>query len=267
MPEEEKAAAPEEQEETFYKKEEDLKPFEDKEEKETPADSPSEEETKKEEPPSPQGGEAEKEAEDTEAEEKPVPFHKHPRWRQMQGKMSQLEADKEELRIRLEERTRQPQPAQPEPIPAWFSGLYGDNAKAWQNFQAMRETDRQRVKKEIYTELSKAEKQMTAQEQARVKEHSTWLDNEIEALKAEGKKFDQNELFDAALRHRPTDDEGNISLAQAYEILQLEKAASKDTSKIKARKKVAEATSSDSKGETKPRNYKTPEDLKGGWPI
>lgn len=271
MPEEEKTEEVKEEKDEFFSKEGDKESFEsfDTEEKETPPESSTEEKTEKEESPSSQGEEVEADkevdkakAEDTETEKKLTPFHEHPRWQKLTAKLGQLETDNEVLRTQLASDRKKEEAGKSEPIPTWFSGLYGDNQEMWRGYQALQGAEREKIKAEIREERQTLQEQ----ENAEVKKWDDWVDQEIIALKADGKKFDRNELLKVAIDYKPTDDSGNISFSGAYEILQAIKSKKSDSAKSQARKKLGDATTSDSKAEPSQKGYKTPEDLKGkGW--
>ena len=151
MPEELLADIPKEGEEQ--------NPFKtDEKEKETPSESPTKEKTEQEKSPPQEGEEGKEEKPDNTPDEDKVPFHKHPRWKEVQEDRRQLKEQVDELTrfkeevapklSRLEE--------QRQPIPKWFADTFGENETAWQEFQNYDKKRRDEVKQEIYQEQQKA---------------------------------------------------------------------------------------------------------------
>jgi len=245
----------------------------DEEVKETSQDSPPKEETEEEKSPSSQGEEQSEEeskeesaddskedTEDNTEDETKLPFHKHPRWIEREKKWkNEIKTLKQENKETLKEALESIKPQEPKTIPRWFKGIYGDDQEMWNEYQSGRASERQSIKKEILDEQkATVEKQATEQKKA-----DDWINDEIAKLKADGKKFNRNELLKVALDYRATDAQGNIDFEKSFEIMEVLK--KKNPKKSKALKKLADSTVSGKDTETTPKSYKTPEDLKMGW--
>ena len=114
-------------------------------EKETQTDS-STEDKPTEESPSSQGEEDSKKKEEvetskeessTEMEEKPLPFHEHPRWKQMYDENQTLKQDIETIKEGVDkDKLQREEQTQDQTIPSWFSSQVGDDPKSWNEYKA-----------------------------------------------------------------------------------------------------------------------------------
>lgn len=220
---------------------------------ETPAESPSE--TKPTEPaPTPEGA-------NTPSDEK-VPFHEHPRWKQLQQERQEMAARIEELKQAVEQAAprREEQPVQ---MPQWWARVYGteaDSREAYalyrQEHEAERRAIREEAKRETIAELeskSAAERRAEADAQRHVEES-------IAALRADGLKFDENELQKVMEDYTPIDRDGNLDFRKGVEILNLKLAAGKKPSPSTA---AAAASAPDGDSSEPPRkDYQTTESIK-----
>lgn len=251
----------------------DLPPQPDEEEKETPPAPSAEEETKEETPPASPGGDEPESKEDDEGaseddegksktgdEDKLPPFHKHPKWISVQQDLKELREFKETALPLLENIGKAPSSEEKDEIPEWFSDLFGENESAWKKYRAYNAAERKQLREEITTELQQAEARKVDDQ----KRHDQWVDDEVQKLKDEGLKFDQNELLRTALEYLPTDANGNISFKKAYDIMVGMKASGGGKPKsAEEKKKIADATMGKDKGSDGKRDYKIPADLKG----
>jgi len=230
---------------------------EDEQETETPEESLTE--TKEEEESPSQEGEKEDEdseessdesSDSTSDETKTLPFHKNPRWKKMQEKNADLQSKLDDLSTSQTEIKESLKTSQAVELPDWWITLADKDEtsqKAFRQYQAYNSSQRAEIKKELM-----AEQKAHTEEQAKESERWTnWVDESMDALKEEGLKFDSNELKKVAVDFQPLDADGNISLRKAYDILQLQKAAKKDTSKATAKKAVAAKTTSSNRGDSK----------------
>ena len=238
-------------------------PFEDNEEKETPADSPTE--TKPEEEKPSQEGEKEsseeKKPEDSNTPEEQIPFHKHPRWKEIYSKNQELEQKvaelsrfKEEISPKLQELEEKKQP-----IPNWFADTFGEDEAKWEAFQTYDRQRREEIKDEIYSE----NEEYYRNQQEQTKKWSDWTTNQLQDLKDEGLKFEENELLKVLVDYKPVDDQGNLNFHKGYEILLKGKAADEveKSRKTEQKKKIASQSMAEGSGESQ-RNYKTSKDLR-----
>lgn len=238
-----------------------LKPTDgdDEEEKETPAESPTENNQDEDEP-SQEGGQPSEtpsgEKDDNTLDEKPEPFHKHPRWQAMQSENETLRTQLEDLSGTVKD-ISQSQNTQQEQLPQWWISLAGNDdvsRQAYAGFQSQTKQDREQVRADLIAE----QEQKQQQQQTEQTEWDNWRDTEIQTLKDEGEKFNENELLKVALNMQPSDENGNISLRKSLEILKLQKLQNKADSKEKldAKKKLAGGTVSNNEGESqlKPTN-------------
>jgi hypothetical protein len=186
----------------------------DKEEKETPPESSTEKKTETEESPSQEGEEAL--AEDT-PEEENLPFHKHPRWQELQDELKTTREELEKFKTAKDEKTETDVS-----LPKWGVKLYGDDAVSKEAYQDYLTEESQKVES-IKSKIKAEEEERQKREQEETDKWNKWVDQEVETLKADGKKFDKNELLNIALKYRPIDEQGNVSLQKAYDIYELQK--------------------------------------------
>ena len=230
-----------------------------KEEKETPPASPAEK-PEKDEPAPP--AEGEKEGESPKEGEPAVfqAFHKHPRWKALQDELKNLRDFRDKATPLLERLGQEPQERQEESveIPAWFSGLFGDNKEAWVKYRSYDAEQRKTLRSEILQEVRQEEERQISEQ----KKQEKWVDDEIQKLADEGLKFDRNELLKIALEWLPTDEEGNISFSKAYKILENLKAGKPEKPSSDEKKKIADQTMKKSKETDGKKDYKTSADLR-----
>lgn len=229
-------------------------------EKETPAES-SPEINQNGETPSPEGV-----TENIQAQTE-VPFHKHPRWQEMQQANMELRQKVEENEKLLQgipqylDTFRQQLTSKDAPPPDWFVELYGDSPRAWELYQ-QHEARR-------YDEIASRVKQdLETQQQAQIsqaKHWDNWVNSEVKHLEETGTQFDKNELFQVMLKYQPVEN-GSLSFSKGLEILQAIKVQESMKTKEKTRKAIADATSPSSGGEKGTKDYLTSADLRGkGW--
>lgn len=191
-------------------------------------------------------------------DEKNVPFHKHPRWKELQKELKAKEKEIEELKsFKGEVNEKFSKMETKEKVPKWFSELYGENQEAWEAYSEHNATERKKMKQEILDEIN----QEKSKENERVSKWNNWVSDEIQKLKDEGLKFDKNKLMKIAVDYKPTDEEGNIDFKKAYEILQFTEKKTDNASK----KKIADDTINN-KPESKKEDFQTAHTLRNmGW--
>lgn len=250
--------------------------LDDAEEKDTPEGSQLENKPKKEEP-SHQGDEdepkEESEDEDKKSEDESddesdntddednkksdVPFHKHPRFKQIIDDNNSLKKTIEGLTSKQNE-VNEKLSKDSETIPNWFSELYGDNEKAWEMYNDRSKTERKEMKAEILEEIKQEQSKATEE----TNKWNDWVADEVQSLKDEGLKFNENKLMKVAVEYKPTDDKGNLDLKKAYNILQMQAKKPKNND----RKKVADGTTKQTKSESKNEEFQTAHSLRNeGW--
>lgn len=193
------------------------------------------------------------------------PFHKHPRWREVYAKAQKVD----ELERRLQELAEKPEPKPQEPpvsyAPKWFRDAYGDNQEAWADYQKTQEQTIQKAVAEAQQRtLSKIEEQKKAEQEA-VAKADAWIQGELDALKDEGAKFDQNKLLKIVSDYRPVDVNGLWNIRKAYEIYQI--MDRKDAEKTGAKKRLAASTVSTGASDSSDDEVMTPSKIRkmGGF--
>ena len=235
---------------------------------ETPAESlPESNQTES--TPSSQG---EPKKDNTENEEN-LPFHKHPRWKQKQAEIESLRKTIDELAplrdevAHLKEEFKQSSPKEETPIPQWFLEMFGDNVQAWKVWEKKEAADEARYKSEVLSlkdQIKREFQEEQIQKQEESKKMNQWIDNEINQLESEGKKFNKNELLKVIDDYRPIDEKGNWDFHKAYELLEMKKQLEAKNNNSQARKQIAALSSSENSSEQSTRDYATNLDFSGG---
>lgn len=173
-----------------------------------------------------------------------VPFHKHPRWKEMHDRNKAMDAELQALRQFREEQEKRAQEAeakrdhsQTPKIPKWFSDIHGSNLDAWQEYMAGAAEQRKGAVEEALRIME--EKQRGEQESQKAAQ--AYVDNQLKSLKESGKDFDQNELLKIVSDYRPINEQGQWDFEKAYEILSLKKSM-EAKGKSTARKNLAAST-------------------------
>ena len=238
-----------------------------KEEKETPTESPTETKPKEDETESPAEEKKEGEpSEPKEGEEKEKPevfhaFHEHPRWIAREEELKELKEFRERAEPLLE-KLEKPVQEETSEIPGWFVTLFGDNKDAWSQYRVHTTKEREELRSEILGEIEK-EKSRALVEQ---KKQDEWVDLEVKKLKADGLKFDRDELLKVALDYLPTDKDGNISLKKSYDIykaMKADKQTVQPSKSVEEKKQVADKTIKKSTATEENKDFKTSADFKG----
>ena len=190
-----------------------------------------------------------------------VPFHKHPRWKEMYEDNKAL---KERLATLESSKSQPSQSANKQTdIPDYWKDLYGDNAeRTWSaHMRTLDDVKRQAVEETEQRLNAKRRQEQETQQQAQ-----RYVEDSLSNLKAEGKSFDDNELLKVVSDYRPITSDGQWDFEKAYQILQLMK-GSEGKEKSEARRKLAsETTRNSSKGEPDKKGLSIEElRRRGGW--
>lgn len=207
----------------------------DEQDEEKPAKSQPEKE-EKEESPSQEGeddSEDDEDSDDNTTAEENTPFHK--RWAKREQKL------KEDFNKKIEDLegkiTTKPAEETDVQMPQWFKTLAGDDEiaqSAFKQYQAETTKSQTDLKKQWVEE----QKQEIVQQKQDAQKWDDWVDDEVDRLKAEGKKFKKDDLLNIAVKYTPTGDDGQISLDKAYDIYVMQKASKKDPAKLKQKKAI-----------------------------
>ncbi len=204
-------------------------------------------------------------SDNTDDEEKEnLPFHKHPRFKQITDENKLLKQELDELKGGFEElkiKNSKGDTSTEENPPDWFVGIFGEDKEVWKQFEKYDNARLQQLEEKIIQTVSEKEKA----KQEEVSKWEKWVDDEVQRLKDAGNEFDKNELIKTAIDYKPTDENGNYNLEKALEILKMKKTSkpsSKDTQKNNARKKIADVSGGTSSDEKTGDSYST-KDLRG----
>lgn len=243
----------------------------DSQEEETPAESPADNKSEEESPASSgDKEEAKAESNNSEDEDKNLPFHKHPRWKQMYEENRQLREEQQRLKQEVDQRLTSvqsmAQQAKSVQLPERFVKLYGDNEEAWRLYKEEQDALKAEIKQEI---LRERESQETAKQEA-VRKGEEYVQTSLQTLQEEGIRFDRNELMKFMVDFKekygtlPTDENDNIDFRKGYDLMMALKQDKnvEASAKSQARKKIADATATTSKGEPEEKEYLTAAELR-----
>lgn len=182
---------------------------------------------------------------DNTSDEKDVPFHEHPRFKEIIKARQEAEAKAqaaENANLALTKRLDGIEQSLPkgEEIPSWFTDGFGDNPELWSKFNSYNQETRGQLKAEIIEEM-KGEEQAKVQKE---EEGKQFVREEIQRLKDDGNDFDENKLKKVMVDYQVLDFDKGLEL---YKVLE------KEGDNSAARKKIASSTqpSGKSEGESK----------------
>lgn len=150
----------------------------------------------------------------------------------------------------------------PVDIPGWFGG----DEDQWKSFSNDLDTRIGRVKQEAKEEALGEINSKSESEQAAIKEATDYLNTEILALETDrtinphGEKVERNKLLKYTMDNDLVDSKGRWNYKAAYQLMKagVSQSATKSNDD---RKKLAGATTNDTKVEAKPQPYLTSEDF------
>jgi len=190
-----------------------------------------------------------------------IPFHKHPRWKEMVAQRDKALELAESLEGRLNklENTagnKEQVPSRPE----WFTKLYGADEQAdeaWKLYY-QNEVELERQREERFYNRFKQEQESSQQKLSKAEQEARdYIENSIQELKDEGNQFDRKELETIMKKYTPTDENNNLDFRKGLDILLAIKKGSNTADKNIARKQVASSTTSPSKPAGKETPYGT----------
>lgn len=234
---------------------------ENNEQEDTTADSPSEDDQTEEINPSQEGEQATNDEPTNTPDEDNLPFHKHPRWKQLQEDKAAQEKLNAELQATIQQLQEKSEVVKPDDsLPQEFVELYGDDEVARKAY-ALQQKQMAGIEERIREQLITRQAEEARKEQEQTNQWDAWVDFEITTLVEAGEKFDRNKLMKIAVDFQPTDQQGNISFKKALDIYKLQDATTKPTNS--ANKKVAAMTASNNQGDSKVDSSPSTNSLRG----
>lgn len=236
-------------------------PFNPESGNENPESSPDEINESEETPP------ADGEEKNPQDPDKDLPFHEHPRWKAREEEWDKRFNDQETRhqddlkKIREEFGTARKENAEQTNIPSWFGGTQ----EQWDAYRTDRDTELKSAEDRAYERLTK-EKSV---ETKAVEEATTYLQSEVafigsdKTINPTGAKVDPNKLLKIVMDNDLVDSKGRWNYRAGWRLLQREASG---TAPSGDRKNIAGATTSESKGESKPAPFKTSADFKKAKP-
>lgn len=202
-----------------------------------------------------QQGEDQKQ-DDPNAGEEEVPFHKHPRFKEVYDNLKHEREARKELEDRLKEfegKLATKQEPQPVSVPTWWGG----DEESWKLYSQHQQMLVETAKKEALEEFKRdiTERQKKEVEETNLAKEAFSL--AVAELREKYGKFDENKLFKVIDDYRPTNQEGNWwDFERAFKIMQLQEQAEsiKAQKSVESKKQVASISASlDSPSTQKPK--------------
>jgi len=206
----------------------------------------------------PEGEEPPQEGDNT-PEDDNVPFHRHPRWKQLYAEKKELESKVNELTEKLDSGLKEVKQSIPQQttVPEWFREAFGDNAELYAKYRKQNESEREEIKKEIREEMSKQSNEDRKWED--------WVKTQLDTLKGDGEDFDRNELMKFASDYTVVGEDGNIDFRKALDLMRKVK-GNPESETAKAKRKLVSVNSAKGDSEPSKKDFFTPADLrKKGW--
>lgn len=212
-------------------------------------------------------------------DDKDIPFHEHPRWKEREDEWTGRFNDQEkrhqsELKeaidgIRKEFGEKRDANAEQTQIPAWFGGT----KEQWDAYRKDRDAE---LKSAGDAAVKAARESITSEQNASskaVEEATKFMQSEISAIEGDkalnptGTKIDEataKKLLQTVLDNELIDSKGRWNYRAGWKLLNSH--AKTTHAPNKEKKEVAASTTSESRGEDKPKDYKTSADFKKGRP-
>lgn len=192
-------------------------------------------------------------------------FQEHPRWKEREENWKTRFNDQETRHTDAIEKLREDfgkdrkDNATQTKVPSWFGG----DEEQWAAFRADQDT---KIKEAEERVVKRFEKQKETADKA-VTDATEFMQSEISEIESDkelnpdGSKIDPNKLLKFVLDNDLVDSKGRWNYRAGFRLMKVGGKTTKDT---KDRKKIASATTSESKSESKPTDYKTRDDFKAG---
>lgn len=200
-------------------------------------------------------------------------FADHPRWKEREddwkGRFNEQEKRhtdeiaklREEIDGKIKTATK---PADsPIEVPAWFGG----DEEQWKQFQEWNQTLVGKAKDDARAEtLAEIENKSTAEQKA-IDDATTYFNEQVSMIETskeinpDGVKVDKNKLLKFVLDNDLVDSTGKWNYKAAFIMMKNQGTQAKSTA-TEEKKKIAGATLSENRSETKPGNFVTSEDFK-----
>lgn len=200
-------------------------------------------------------------------DEKDAGFLDHPRWKQREEDWKKRFNDQEARHqtdiasIREEFGGARKENAEQTKIPLWFGG----DQEQWDAYRADRDAE---IKAAEDRAIERVKGEKSAEDKA-VKEATDYMQAEITAIESDteinpdGSKVDPNKLLKFVLDNDLVDSKGRWNYRAGFRMMKANGNTTPQNNN-KDRKEIAGATTSESKAESKPKNYMTGADFKGG---
>lgn len=197
--------------------------------------------------------------------DKDKPFHQHPRWKEREDEWDKRYNDQEtrhqdDIKKLRDEFTPSKKEDEPVVVPDWFGG----DEESYKSYLADRKEELQTAEDRAFERL----KSSTSAESKAQEEATAFMKSEITAIQSDkdlnpsGQKIDANKLLKIVMDNDLIDSKGKWNYRAGFKLM----GNKINSSNNKDRKAMAGATTSETKGETKPATLKSRKDFQVNKP-
>jgi hypothetical protein len=199
-----------------------------------------------------------------ESDEDNLPFHKHPRFKNLIKENKELKTMLAEINQKLSPKENTETPST-DTIPNWFKSIYGDNQELYKEFSTYSNQQQQ----EIVAKAVETLREEMTKPQREAEQVQQWISEKLTELHDEGEEFTDDELINVMKEYTPFGENGQLDFRKGLKLMKaFATVKSKDTTdkeKSEARKKIGAMTAGGGQG-TPPKSAVNMNDIrKKSW--
>ena len=178
-----------------------------------------------------------------------LPFHKHPRFKNLIKENKELKTMLAEINEKLSVNPKGQEADQGnDTIPNWFKSIYGDNQELYKEFSA----HSGQQQKEIVAKAVETLREEFTRPQREAEQVQTWIHDKITELHDDGEEFQEEDLISVMKEYTPFGENGQLDFRKGLKLMRaFATVKSKDTTdkeKSEARKKIGAMTAGGGQG-------------------
>lgn len=178
-----------------------------------------------------------------------LPFHKHPRFKNLIKENKELKTMLAEINEKLSVQPKGPEGDQgKDTIPNWFKTIYGDNQDLYKEFS----TYSAEQQKEIVAKAVETLREEFTRPQREAEQVQTWIHEKLTELHDDGEEFEDEDLISVMKEYTPFGENGQLDFRKGLKLMRaFATVKSKDTTdkeKSEARKKIGAMTAGGGQG-------------------
>lgn len=178
-----------------------------------------------------------------------IPFHKHPRFKNLIKENKELRATLAEINQKLTAQpTAEGDQGKEAEVPNWFKSIYGDSQELWKEFSAHSATQQQ----EIVAKAVEMLREEITRPQREAEQVQTWIKDKIAELHDDGEEFEDDDLINVMKEYTPFGDNGQLDFRKGLKLMKafatVKSKESTEKEKSDARKKIGAMTAGGGQG-------------------